>query len=165
MLWMKMSKLVNKDGNIILSTMCINGREFDGNISHIHCQRQNEFVWMVWREGISLVSMFYQIASGWTFGRVPLTWIPYCESSNRRSCNSGCSQRSLWGSHHMPHIIASHRSATRCGRSYRNCWTDSPDVGYLFCLSANTMTVSIYAVDILMCRSSYYLICWYVLVV
>ena len=55
--------------------MCIIGRDFDGYISHFHCQRQNEFVWMVWREGISLVSMFYQIASGWTFGRVPLTWI------------------------------------------------------------------------------------------
>jgi len=32
-------------------------------------------------------------------------------------------------------------------------------------LSANNMTVAIYAVDILMSRSLYHLICWYILVV
>ena len=38
-------------------------------------------------------------------------------------------------------------------------------VGYLVCLSANNMTVAFYAVDILMSRIVYYLICLYVLVV
>ena len=63
----------------------------------------------------------------------------------------------------MPHRITGH------WRSYWYCYTDPPSikllkyVGYLFCLSANNMTVAVYT--FLMSRCLYYLICWYVLVV
>ena len=75
MLWMNMSRRVNKNWNGIWNTVCINGRDFGGYNSHFHCQDGTKLLvnpphapyncWRLERVGEVILVLLYTSPGWW----------------------------------------------------------------------------------------------------